>query len=185
MSLNTFSINPKTKVDISNIKNIMINLANDISSCVNEFINIIYDTEYLIMINKIFYIVNNYLKINNFFANGINEINIEIYNQNIDIVVYMYFNITLYHFIYNSSDWMHFYYNLISNPKIVYNQLSIDEKKNLRYDIVSGKFYMIDGINFNYNNKYYEGLILKPYNNICLCKSTKYVYITTLYWNTI
>jgi len=191
-----YSINPKFNVGSENIINIMTQLIYDISKSINSIYNIVIYEQYILMINNINDILNNYLKIYYFLKYNIKNIYVQIYNQNINLVSEIYINIIPYKYININSNWESFikgtYYN---SNKIVYSQLDMLQKNNLRYSIISGDLYFIDNIVFTYNNLNTIGMLIKPVsNNDCACNTNtnthsniqtnnNYCYITTLYWN--
>jgi len=181
-------INPKYNVNSLNILNIMSQLLNDISKSINSIYNIVNYKDYMLMINNINEILNNYLKVYNFFANNIKNIYVQIYNQNINLVSEVTINIIPYKYINFNTDWETFvngkYYG---SNKIVYSELDEIQKNNLRYSIISGDLFFISNIDFIYNDINTIGMIIKPvYNGDCNCNiytNNNYCYITTLYWN--
>lgn len=183
-----YSINPKYNVNSNNIMNIMTQLIYEISKSINTLYNIVNYKEYVLMINNINDILNNYLKIYDFLKFNIKNIYVQIYNQNINLVSEIYINIIPYKYININSIWERFidgtYYN---SNKIIYSQLDVNQKNNLRYSIISGDLYFIDNIHFIYNDLNTSGMIIKPMtNNDCNCTiqtNSNYCYITTLYWN--
>lgn len=189
-----YSINPKLNINSENIMNIMSQLIYDISKSINSIYNIVIYEQYILMINNINDILNNYLKIYYFLKYNIKNIYVQIYNQNINLVSEIHINIIPYKYININSNWESFvkgiYYN---SNKIVYSQLDVLQKNNLRYSIISGDLYFIDNIVFTYNNLNTIGMLIKPVmNNDCSCNTNtysnnqtnnNYCYITTLYWN--
>jgi hypothetical protein len=144
-------------------------------------------------IKKITYITTKYLKIYKFAQTGINNINIEIYNNDLDMVIYIYFKITQYYFTIDVSSWINFYNNLIIYPIIVYNNMNLIEKNELRQSIANGEFYLNDNISFTVDTQLSHGILLKNKydlkNNNCSCQSSNgnlynlpTIYITTVYW---
>ena len=183
-----YRINPKYDVNTINILNIMSQLLNDISKSINSIYNIVIYDEYILMINNINEILNNYLKVYNFLKHNIKNIYVQIYNQNINLVAQVSINIIPYKYININSDWKTFvngkYYD---SNKIVYSELDQVQKNNLRYSIISGDLFFISNIDFTYNNLDTIGMIIKPVsNNDCNCNThtnNYYSYISTLYWN--
>jgi hypothetical protein len=183
-----YYINPQSIVNIDNITNIMVQLTNDISNSIFSIDNIIIETQYLLMLNKINEILNNYLKIYYFYGFNISNIYVEIYNQNIVLVGFVYIKIYPLKYLNIVSSWNNFFNNIYYNyNKIVYDQLDFQQKNDLRYSIVSGKLYFIDNLLFLYKNVNTQGIILKnKSNNNCNCScnsNNNYCYITTIYWN--
>jgi hypothetical protein len=175
-----YSINPKIEITANNIKNIMINLINEISKSIINIYNIVIPSEYNLLIKNITDITNNYLKIYNFKDSGIQFINIQIYNQNINIIAWVTINlISKYNYIQLNSSPINFLNNSITvNFTNIYNKLSLDQQNNLRKSIISGDLYFLDDINLMEN-----AILLKLNNNNCLCDTPyNYTYITGLYW---
>lgn len=185
-----YTINPKLNVDSENIINIMSQLINDISKSINSIYNIVIYEKYILMMNNINEILNNYLKIYKFLQYNIQYIYIQIYNQNINLVSQILINIIPYKYIVTNSNWESFiagkYYN---SNKIVYSELDLIQKNNLRYSIISGDLYFVDNVVFTYNDLNTFGMLIKPVsNNNCDCNcniqtNKNYCYVTTLYWN--
>ncbi len=183
-----YFINPQSEVNSFNILNIMSQLAFKISISISSIYNIILVEKYQLMINTINDILNNYLKIYNFYDFGINNIYVQIYNQNINLVLFISIKIIPFKYNNNISLWESFFDNkYYSEPMIVYEQLSNQQKNDLRYSIISNELYYVDNIVFTYNNLNTTGIILKPTStgNSCNCHSFNdiYTYVTTLYWN--
>lgn len=183
-----YKINPQYNVNSTNILNIMTQLTNDISKSINSIYNIVIYDKYILMINNINQILNNYLKIYDFLKSGIKNIYVQIYNQNINLVSQVVINIIQFKYININSDWNNFvngaYYN---SDKVIYSQLNTQQQNNLNYSIISGDLYFINNIVFTYNNLNTTGIILKQTTNLNLdyniLTNNKYCYITTLYWN--
>lgn len=180
-----YSINPKTTIDTNNILNIMSQLLIDISNSIKSIYNIINETQYVLMINNINSILNNYLKIYNYFDYGINNIYIQIYNQNIELVAFITIKLDKYKYLNLNSYWNIFIIGLYNNQiKIIYQELTTQEKNDLRYSIISGDLYFINDINFIYNGINTTGMLIKPKTNTCECNTNnEYTYINTIYWN--
>jgi hypothetical protein len=188
-----YRINPNTIINPDILKNIMVNLSSDISYVLEPNVYIVNENVYLDSIKKISYITIEYLKIYKFAEAGINNINIEIYNKNLDMVMYIYYKITKYYFTIDVSSWINFYNNLIIYPIIVYNNMNLIEKNELRLSIANGEFYLNDNISFTVDTQLSYGILLKNKydlkNNNCSCQSSNgnlynlpTIYITTLYW---
>lgn len=183
-----YSINPQTIVNSQNILNIMTQLINDISNSIQSIYNIIIESQYIIMINNINSILNNYLKIYNFFNYGINYIYIQIYNQNINLVVYVVIQLTKPKYINIYSNWSDFLNGTYKNQtKIIYQILTQQQKNELNYAVISGDLYFVTDLGFVYNGINTMGILLKPKNINCDCnKQTnnfEYTYVNTIYWN--
>ena len=186
-----YQINPQSNVNSNNIINIMSQLILDIANSIKPIYNIVIESQYNLMINNISQILNNYLKIYYFYGFGIKNIYVQIYNQNINLVLFI--NIVIVPYKYNNitSNWIRFYNGGLSGEKYVYEQLTIEQKNELLYCIISNKLYFISNITFLLDNLTTHGIILKPiYNITCNCDNTissyssgTYCYITTLYWN--
>lgn len=173
----------------------MDQLTLNISNSIMPIYNIVILKYYNLMISNTNETINNYMKIYNYLNFGITNIYVQIYNQNIELVSftniiinnkYKYYNLnSTYDDFYNGN------YNMIQ--KIIYNQLSDEQKNLLRYSIISGDLFFIDNINFLLNGANMTGTILKPkintnyecdnYNNNNCDINGNYAYITTLYWN--
>lgn len=194
--MTVYSINPKSIVNSDNIINIMGQLILNVSNSIMSIYNIIIFKYYNLMITNINNVINEYMKIYNFLNYGITNIYIQIYNQNIELISFT--NIVINNkYKYNNfnSIYNNFYYgNYNLTPKIIYNQLSIEQKNQLRYSIISGDLFFIDDIHFLLNGTDMTGIILKPKTKIYVncecnnydnnnCNNNNYVYITTLYWN--
>lgn len=187
-----YSINPKSKINSNNIINIMSQLVENISYSINSINNIINFENYSLILNTINNVLNNYLKNYNFFNYGIKNIIVQIYNQNIEIVVQTRIDISNFNYLNFNSKWNDFYkgnYNEL--PKIVYNQLSSQQKYDLRLAIISGDLFYLDDIIINFDSINPIGIILKPklkscnecmnnYNNDVVNENN--IYITTIYW---
>lgn len=195
-----YYINPKSTIDSENIVNIMSNLIYNISYSIYKIYNIVVKEQYDLMIKNISNVINNFLKIYNFQNYGITNIYVQIYNQNIVLVFQANVQISKYNYISINSNWSDFYFGTKNNfSTVIYNELSLEQKNNLRYSIISNKLYYLDNIEFIYNNLNTRGLLLKPkfFNESdCNCeyttnsnnvlktsKNSNYTYVTTLYWN--
>lgn len=187
-----FTINPKTKIDNNNILNIMSQLVLEISNSIQSIYNIINDNDYTLMINNINSILNNYFKIYNYYGHGITNVYVQIYNQNIELVSFVNIKLTKYNYTNLNSNYSYFISGLYNNqPKIIYQELTQEQKNNLRYSIVSGDLYFIDEIQFIYNSLNTSGNLIKPKTKTNSCECTninnnnniEYTYISTIYWN--
>ena len=185
--MNVYNINPNIIITNDSISNIMLNLTNDISNNISVNTNIIIENQYLKVVNIIFNTIIKYLKIYKFSVFNIHNICVEIYNKNINTVIYEYFTITNYYYFFTNSKWINFFKGLIYNPSIVYDNLNIEEKKKLNYSIVNGELYFLDNITFNYNLNQATGILLKklcscncPCPRPCLCLND--ILIISLYW---
>lgn len=183
-----YFINPLFDVNINNIANIMTQLINDISTSITPIYNIVLEEQYILMINDINRVLNDYLKIYNFNGFGIKNIQVQIFNQIINLVAFV--NINIYPFKYKNdiSSWDKFFLGKYDvSTKVVYNELTSQQKNDLIYSIISGKLYFIDNILFTYNNLLTQGILIKPRTNCsddCECnEKNNYCYVTTLYWN--
>ena len=181
-----YYINPKTDIN-DELINIMDNLTNELAIEISLNINIIEENNYINLINTIFNIVHRYIKIYKFYSN-ITTIYVEIYNINISCVAYVYFYLKKTKFSLISSNWVNFYYGLMNIKPIIFDNLSINQKKDLRYAIVSGSFYMEDNIIFTYNSITTTGIILKRSSRSCSCSCDINTclssdYIVTIFWN--
>jgi hypothetical protein len=129
------SINPHSKVSIENIANIMSQLVKKISNSILPIYNIILSDQYYLMIDEISQILNDYLKIYRFYDDvGIKNIYVQIYNQTINLVVFV--NIKIYPFKYTNemSIWQKFINNEYMSPNF-YEDKSFTEKLHiLKYD---------------------------------------------------
>jgi hypothetical protein len=202
--MTVYSINPQSKINPNNIINIMMQLTNNISNSIKSIKNIILESKYNLIIDEINQILNDYLKIYYFYDFGIKNIYVQIYNQNINLVIFVNIIIEQFKYTNNTSIWEHFFKNkYYNNPKIVYEQLDNQQKNDLRYSIISNKLYLVDNILFTYDNLITNSIILKPkYNysndcnncnncNDCNCQYTygtniqnnNYSYVTTVFWN--
>ena len=187
-----FSINPKTKIDDNNILNIMSQLVLEISNSIQSIYNIINDNDYSLMINSINSILNNYFKVYNYYGHGITNVYVQIYNQNIELVAFVNIKLTKYNYTNLNSNYSYFITGLYNNqPKIIYQELTQEQKNNLRYSIVSDDLYFIDEIQFIYNSLNTSGNLIKPKTKTNSCECTninnnnniEYTYISTIYWN--
>lgn len=184
-----YSINPKTQINSANILNIMLQLLLEISNSIQSIFNIIVETQYILIINVINQILNNYLKIYNFYNYGVSNLYVQIYNQNIELVVFIVIQLKKYRYINLNSNWNDFIKQLLNTQtKIIYMELEPQEKNDLRYSIVSCNLYFIGEKNFIYNQLNTIGMLLKPKNNNCKCNnqlncSIQYTYVSTIYWN--
>lgn len=182
-----YHINPQYVINIDNILNIMLQLTNNISSHISSIYNIVLENQYILIVDIINQILNDYLKMYNFYSFGIRYLRVQIYNQNISLVAYI--NITIYPFKYcdDISIWTHFitgkYFN---NPKVVYKHLDTQQKNDLRYSIISNKLYLVYDISFTHDNLLTNGILIKSKcENNCTCntQNNNYSYITTIYWS--
>ena len=92
------------------------------------------------------------------------------------------------------SKWYDFYYGVLaqSQSPIVYNNMDAVEQDNLTNSIVSGKFYMINNLEFLLDSIEYSGIILTNSNNhisncknICMCNNSYILepnIIISIYW---
>jgi|688.fasta_scaffold633017_2 hypothetical protein len=195
-----YSINPQSNIDPNDILNIMTQLTNDISESIKSIYNIIIESQYNLMIQNICQILNDYLKIYYFYDVGVRNIYVQIYNQNINLVAYVYIKILPFKYIDTLSLWYSFYNNIYYySQKYIYNELDNQQKNELRYSIIENKLYFIDNISFTYDNLMTNGILFKSNNtnnNDCKCmENTEFLrtcknftksnncYITTIYWN--
>lgn len=179
--MGVYSINPKTKIGVNNILNIMIQLLMDINDSMQY--NIIDENKYLIVINNVNTILNNYLKIYNYYNYGIKNMFIQIYNQSIELVLYVNITLDKYKYYNFNSTWNNFITGLYNNQiKIIYQELTLQEKNDLRYAIISGDIYYISKIDFIYNGTNTSGIIIKPKMNYNVSYNNM-IYIYTVYWN--
>lgn len=181
-----YSINPQITINSQNILNIMTQLINDISNSIQSIYNIIIESQYILMINHINSILNNYLKIYNFFNYGINYIYVQIYNQNIDLVVYVIIQLTKPKYINIYSNWSDFSNGKYNNQiKIIYQILTQQQKNELNNSLISGDLYFITDLSFVYNGITTMGILFKPKNINCDCdkQTNNYAYVNTIYWN--
>lgn len=182
-----YSINPKTKIDDNNILNIMTQLVLEISHSIQSMYNIIDKIVYVDMINNLNSILNNYLKIYNYYGYGISNIFVQIYNQNIELVAFVDIKLNKHKYANLNSYWNDFAIGTYNyETKIIYQELSQEEKDNLRYSIVSGDLYFIDIIQFIYIGLSTSGILIKPKSNGCECITNGkvgYSYTSTIYWN--
>lgn len=155
-----YLIEPNTNVNFNNIINIIINLINEINLELSLNKNIILENIYLINVNIVISITSKYLKKYIFFPN-IKLLNIQILNKYLDVVMYCNFNIQKTEFTVNFSKWINFFLGTLKIESIIFNELSLQQKENLRQSIVNGDFYMIDNLIFSYNNIQTYGAILK------------------------
>lgn len=186
--MTVYLIDPKSNIDSNNILNIMTQLIYDISNSISNLYSIVNQSIYIKALANINQILNNYLKIYNFFYMGITNIYIQIYNQNINLVIEVRIKIIPYKYTNTNSQWSKFITNqYYEEEKIIYSQLNNMEKNDLRYSIISRKLYFLDNINFIYLNKNTTGIIFKPIYTHCDCEyneqNNQYCYISTLYWN--
>jgi hypothetical protein len=182
-----YSINPQSNVDSANILNIMSQLIKDISNSIQSIYNIVLQIKYNLFIDNIKDVLDNYLKIYNFYNYGITHLYVQVYNQNIDLVVFASIQLYKYKYIIAYSKWNNFsngvYYN---KTKYIYNVLTPQQKNDLVYSIISGDLYFIPDINFVYNGLNTSGMLLKPKYSNCECNNqtiNEYSYISTIYYN--
>lgn len=187
-----YFINPSTKIAPDILQNIMVGIINLISGLVGPKINLTNESDYINIIKQINSIISGYLKTYKFSQLGITNINVEIYSSEINMVMYLYFTITQYYYSYEINNWFIYYNGLLTNPPIVYNNLSPIEKNKLVYSIADGKFYMKDDIVFSVGTKLAHGILLKnKYGNTCnttnsclsnLSSIDSNQFVCTLYW---
>ncbi len=188
--MTSYFISPTIIVDSSNVKNIMSVLTNNIYMYSNPHKNFVDEQTYIKVQNIVFEQIHTLLKKYIFYPT-ITNINVQIYNGNIQVLSYMNFFISDTNFKVIFSKWYDFYYiGNISSP-IVYNNMDVVEQDNLTNSIVSGKFYMANNLEFELNLVEYFGIILTNNHttnckNICMCNNS-YVYepniIVSVYWN--
>lgn len=176
-----FYINPTKVLLADNIKNTMVLITNYISNFANN-VNIIIEENYNKLKLQILTVVSNYLKIYKFAKANIFNINIEIYNSFFDVVLYIYFNIYESYFTIETSFWKNFYNNSLLKQTVVYDNLSLIEKNNLRFSIVNDSLYLSDNIVFTYNTKITEGILIKIKQNHNCVSNENMIYINTIYW---
>ena len=183
--MTSYIIKPITQ--INNIINLMVNMTNDIDNALGCSNNIIQEKIYEKTLSDIFDVVSEYLKYYKFYPN-ISNICVQIYNQEMNVVIYMKFIISHSSFKIISSNWINFYKNDINADSVVYNNMTMIQQNNLRYSLISGDFFMLDNLNFIYNSVATSGIILKKKNlHYCCnndpCKKNNIQHITTIYWN--
>ena len=181
-----YNISPNTPVNSDKLQNIMNNLTNDIGSAILLNSNIIYENNYKNLITTIFDIVHKYIKIYKFYPMSFSNLYVQIYNTNIDVISYLYFNLTKYNFSIIVSSWENFYFGLTNTVPIVFGSLSNTQKNELRYATTSGDLYLVDNLIFLYNSKLTKGIILKKKYCSCQCEKKSCDlsnYIVTVYWN--
>ena len=197
-----YTISPQTTVNSDNILIIMTQLIKNISNSIQKIFNINLKKEYEKMINIINDILNDYLKVYKFYDYGITNINVQIYNQNINTVLYATIKLNDFRYVNiysNYNDFTTGVYN--SQPKIIYQALTQQQKNELTHSIISGNFYFIEEINFVLEGINSTGILLKPKIVNCECNnnqsnstqynnqfnlnkyvSNNYVYVNTIYW---
>lgn len=187
--MSVYYIDPNIDVNEFNFKEIMDSMTNDISNLFTYNRNLIVRSNYNNTIDEIVNVVSKFLKVYNFYNNQIKNINIQIYNSNIEVIINVEFIIYETFFIYKKSDWEGFYNGFINKNPIVYKSLDVNKKKELRISLVNGNFYMYDDIEIELQVKEEiinnEGIILKK--ELCTCENIKncnidYSYIITVYW---
>ena len=182
-----YSINPKTKIDNNNILNIMTQLLLEISNSIQLMFNIIDEIVYTKMLNNLNSILNNYFKIYDYYGYGISNIFVQIYNQNIELVSFVDIKLNKHKYTNSNSYWNNFANGIYNyETKIIYQELTQEEKDNLRYSIVSGDLYFIEKNQFIYNDVSTSGILIKQKTNDCeYCSNgiVRYTYISTIYWN--
>jgi len=167
-------INPFINLREGQINNIFVTIANEILELIKSELIITNKNNYINLLSSIHDIVKS--KINIYiFSSKITNIHVEIYNQDINIVLYEYFIIFSYYYKVIYSVYENFingsYYN--NNP-IVYEALDADETNKLIYAIAKDDFYYIDNIIINLNlNTNGVGIIIKD-------KPSK--LIISIYW---
>lgn len=181
--MSIYTINPSIDInDDNDLKIIMDNLTNDISNLFITNKNLIIVENYKLVIFSMLKVLSNYLKLYKFYKFDVKNIYIQIYNRNIDVVLYIYTNIsnTFYRFI--TSTWEELYFKTKENTPIVYDKLSQLQKDELRTSSIAGTLYFYDNIILD--NQYNNGIILKKQN--CYCTNTNCNinsnYIITVYW---
>ena len=190
--MTVYSINPKSKVDSNNILNVMSQLVLHISTSISSIYNLSIPNNYNFVLNIINNVLNEYLKNYNFFKYGIKNIVVQIYNQNIELVIQTGITIAEYNYVNYNSRWNDFYKgNYNQKPKVVYNELTPQQQNDLRISIISGNLFYLDNIVITTSNYNSIGIILKPklttsittYSNKCMCvNESNNIYITTIYW---
>ena len=158
----------------------MVSITNYISNYTNN-VNIIIEKNYNKLKLQILTVVSNYLKIYKFAKANIFNINVEIYNSFFDVVLYIYFNIYESYFTIETSFWKNFYNNSLVKQTVVYDNLSLIEKNDLRFSIVNNSIYLSDNIVFTYNTKNAEGILIKIKQDYD-CINNNMIYINTIYW---
>lgn len=185
--MSIYYINPTISVNEINFNNIMDNLTNNISQIFIYNKNIVNSYNYNLCLSSIIQILENYLKLYEFYVYGIENINIEIYNIKINVVIYISVNISKTFYNLQKSTWYEFYNGNINKNPIVYYGLNLNQRQELNLSIVNGNFYMYDNVNLDTDlleHIYSQGIILKKKS--CLCKNINCNensdYIITVYW---
>lgn len=181
--MSLYYIAPSRTISDINFKNIMFNLTNDISKIFVNNKQIIVENNYDLCLNSIVEIINNYLKLYEFYNYGIENINVEIYNNKINVIMYVYVIIYKYYFQLQKSSWTTFYNGNIDKQPLVYYNLNDNQRQELNISIVNGDFFMYGNIQIV--DDFDEGIILKKKK--CVCDSNNCTinsdYIITIYWN--
>ena len=179
------TINPTITINCNLLLNIKTSMLNDIANVMKLYQNIIIEKNYYLATKDIFGVVLKYVKIYDFYSKDIVTINIEIYNKNIELVLYFNFLISLNNVVYAYNKWIDFYTGL-TKPIIVYNFMAKPEQNKLSYAIISGDYYIQNDILFTINSKTYNGIILKKLCSCsCSCDSESDTFVVALYWNDI
>ena len=181
--MSVYYINPTVDVNDLNFKEIMDTMTNDISNLFTYNRNLIEQNNYIFAVNNIIIIVSNYLKIYNFYDNDKKNINIQIYNLNIEVIINIEFKIFKTFYTYQKSNWERFYNGNIKDNPIVYYGLDLSKRQELRISLINGNFYMYDDVKLLFPLD--EGIILKK--KLCTCENINnsniyYSYIVTVYW---
>lgn len=182
--MSIYNINPTIDIIDNKFKNIMDNLIDDISNIFITNLNLVNKSNYNLAIISILKVLRKYLKLYKFYSYNIKNIYIEIYNKDIDVVIYVNTLISKASYLVGSSYWEEFYFGLNKKTPIVYDNLSLTQRDELRRSILDGNFYFYDDIIIA-DPKYETGIILKK--KYCSCEisncNINSNYIITIYWS--
>jgi hypothetical protein len=181
--MSIYYIYPNITVNDLNFKEIMDNMTNNISNLFVYNKNLIEPNNYNYLIDQIIYVVSKFLKIYNFFDYDKKNIYIDICNSNINVIMNIHIKIYKSFYTYQKTMWEQFYNGIINKSSVVYNNLDLNQKQELRISLINGNFYMYDNIKLEL--PYDEGIILKKKS--CTCENINncnfnYNYIIIIYW---
>ena len=180
-----YYINPQTPISSSNIFIIMSQLILTISNNIANITNPVILSQYINLTNTIINILGNYLKIYKFYSYSITNIYLEIYNQNINTVVYIQITLGQNYWKYKCSYWNIFNKGDLSTQNVIISQLNTLQYNELINSIIKNELYFVNSLNFIYNTLQTFGILYKSKINICNCNNsnTQLLYIIGIYWN--
>ena len=165
--MSIYFINPNIIVTDLNFKEIMDNMTNTISKLFVYNRNLIKQNNFNTTTNEIINILSKFLKIYKFYDYGKKNINIQIYNLNIDVIININFLIYKTFYTYENNSWESFYSGTLKITPFVYYGLDQTKRQELRISLINGDFYMYDNVTLEIPLN--EGIILKK--KYCACEN--------------